>query len=56
MIILVPILFISLILVIAAVMFFIFAVKNRDMQLQDQISLMPLEEDETSRPVKDLKE
>jgi len=43
--ILIGLIFISLMLVLLAVLFFYFSVKNRDLQKSDQISLLPLEEE-----------
>lgn len=43
--ILILLIFISVLLVLGALMLFLFSVKNRDIQQLDQISLLPLEED-----------
>jgi hypothetical protein len=44
--ILILLIFISLVLVMGALVLFVFTVRNQDIQQADHISLMPLEEDD----------
>lgn len=47
--ILIVLMFISLVLVAAAVLLFMHAARNRDMQRAEQLSLLPLEEEEDGK-------
>lgn len=48
--ILIVLVFISMILVMASVLFFYFTVRNRDIAHADQMSLLPLEEEQHVNP------
>lgn len=48
--ILIVLVFISFIVAIAAVLLFALAIKNKDFEHADELSLLPLEEDENAEP------
>ncbi len=47
--ILILLMFIGVIFILSALLLFFFIVKNKDIQLADQISLLPLEDDQNAK-------